>query len=195
VKPSHALSNVEVRFVSLVNRASVRDPAAPDEPMRFALRKSASTNPKRKPKKRRKGAPNEGVPMAKQARQIIKKLDSGETVTGADVTAALQAATAEIRKADPTISEYEAACAAIRKSADLQALQQRYSEVTNPTAAEIRKAEAERHGVPSVGAEASRQLRKAADESRRPGESEYDALQRAVRENPDVVGRYRNEVA
>ena len=40
MKPLNRLSGLDVSFVSLVNRAAVRDPSNPSEPMRFALTKS-----------------------------------------------------------------------------------------------------------------------------------------------------------
>ena len=40
MKALHSLENLSVDFVSLVNRAAVRDPSNPSEPMRFLLTKS-----------------------------------------------------------------------------------------------------------------------------------------------------------
>ena len=170
MKATHRLSDLRVDYVSLVSRSAVRDPSNPTEPMRFLLRK-ADTKRKDKIKKRDPG----GSDMGDDARQIKKFEDT----------------VAELRKTDPTLDTYDAMRVALRKHDDVRALQDAYLEAVNPQAAALRKADRE---VLSVGAEAAAQLRKSADEIRRPGQSDYDAMREAIRRNPGLVGGYR-EVA
>lgn len=195
MKATHRLSDIRVDFVSLVSSAAVRDPSDPTKPQRFLLTKSANKaknlgkrtlNGRRMTEQqlnamhdratsgRWQDQDQEVSKMAGEARKTIKKFE---------------ASVAELRKADPTMSEYDAHAAALRKHADVRALQDAYLEVVSPTPI----AKSDDYAPPSVGADAAVQLRKSAAEIKRPGQSDYDAMVEALRRNPEL-GRYR-EVA
>jgi hypothetical protein len=178
MKALHSLSNLDVRFVSLVNRSAVRDPSDPLQPQRFLLTKgeqpvmdmtkSASTNPDRHPKRgKRKGSGKKGErtfagePVTEQElAEMHERVTNGrrnednENHKGVEMS----------KQATDMIGEFESTVAELRKSQglsdwnarreavrkhDVSALQDAYARRASVTA--LAKAEqAEQYATPDA---------------------------------------------
>lgn len=206
------LKNLDVQWVSLVDRAAVRDPDDPTAPMRFLLAKGEQPDPRLMIWKRQQPDEAERVEQVKADTAALRERFAQVERRGAAMregvetvkaeTAKLATATAELRE---RLQGQEATMNPLEKSdeekalARIQALKQEtrdreigHLEVTNPRAALIAK-----HGL-GAGAEPKPALAEAqqkAAEIRKadPAMSDIAALDKVLSTDQDLQERYLSE--
>jgi hypothetical protein len=184
-----SLEDLQVDFVSLVDRAAVRDPENPDEPMRWLIWKRETPNVKEDEedmadKAKMKQLEDE---LAELKRRLATAGDDEDGEDRDKVYAEAQTKAAEIRKSDPALSE-AAAIARVFKSDP--ALAERYR--TAPPASPVQDAAPVHKSSPIVA-----EVEKKAAELRKSDSgltSDAAAMKQVFQADPALYERYRAEV-